>query len=360
MSSSRSSVDVGEMPALDTTISGNPSEDLPQANGVPKDPVPPSRNTERSAVVIALFGAAVGPCVGDFSTTYNRVNGRLYAATRAILFYSNLFGFERRLCLQFSDIESIEAYRSTSIKISMVDCEDHVFRKFLNRDQVLAVLKELYEKEVDTMPNVSSYPSLSLSESLHGGIGIGHGTSDTSIILRTPNAPRHYVSKIDAGQQQDGEGELYEEAMRQRLSSEMSSSPTRGQQMENVEGARPRSYSVPSSNDIPQSSNRGRSQTAQSLRVGRFRRNPTGLSSKATDAPKLSHSISLSSLPVTSEENGVEAYYQSLQSTFESSSPPAPPGFDMETAWKKKKKPYSEIALKVSFMQAEKIFCSCD
>lgn len=106
----------------------------------------PEANHERSAVVLALFGPTVGPCVGDFATTYNRVNGRLYASTKAILFYSNLFGFERRLCLQLSDVEGIESYRSTSIRISMVDCEDRVFKKFPSRDVVLGVLKELLWK----------------------------------------------------------------------------------------------------------------------------------------------------------------------------------------------------------------------
>jgi hypothetical protein len=99
--------------------------------------------TERSAVVLALFGPSVGPCVGDFSTTYNRVNGRLYAATKALLFYSNLFGFERRLCLQLSDVIEFELFGSTSIRVSMVDCEEYIFKKIAHRVAVLELLKEL-------------------------------------------------------------------------------------------------------------------------------------------------------------------------------------------------------------------------
>jgi hypothetical protein len=106
-----------------------------------------SHTTGRNAVVLALFGPTVGPCVGDFATTYNRINGRLYASTKAILFYSNLFGFERRLCLLLSDVILIESYRSTSIRISMVDCEDHVFKKFLNREAVLNVLQNLLDMQ---------------------------------------------------------------------------------------------------------------------------------------------------------------------------------------------------------------------
>jgi hypothetical protein len=92
---------------------------------------------------LALFGPSVGPCIGDFSTTYNRVNGRLYAATKALLFYSNLFGFERRLCLQFSDVTEVELFGSTSIRVNMVDCEEYIFKKIAHRVAVLELLKEL-------------------------------------------------------------------------------------------------------------------------------------------------------------------------------------------------------------------------
>lgn len=100
-------------------------------------------SSDGSAVVLALFGPSVGPCVGDFSTTYNRVNGRLYAATKALLFYSNLFGFERRMCLQLSDVTDLELFGLTSIRVSMVDCEEHIFKKITHRVAVLELLKEL-------------------------------------------------------------------------------------------------------------------------------------------------------------------------------------------------------------------------
>jgi hypothetical protein len=99
--------------------------------------------SDGNAVVLALFGPSVGPCVGDFSTTYNRVNGRLYVATKALLFYSNLFGFERRMCLQLSDVTDLELFGLTSIRVSMVDCEEHIFKKIIHRVAVLELLKEL-------------------------------------------------------------------------------------------------------------------------------------------------------------------------------------------------------------------------
>ena len=140
-------------------------------------------NNERSAVVLALFGPSVGPCVGDFSTTYNRVNGRLYASTKAILFYSNLFGFERRLCLQLNDVEIIEAYRATSIRVLLVDCEDYIFRRFSNRDSVLSLLQQLLREH--------DYPS-----------GAGN---NTTILTRELSLP---VSDETEGSDFDLEGPL--------------------------------------------------------------------------------------------------------------------------------------------------------
>lgn len=140
----------------------------------PAEPLTPQRietkgdslvNNEKTNGALEIAGPAVVPCVGDYSATYNRASGRIYASTKAILFYSNLFGFEKRLCLMLSDIEEIQSYRSTSIKVSMVDCEDYVFKKFENRDAVLGVLEELLTKascgrkiRVKTCRSISSSP----------------------------------------------------------------------------------------------------------------------------------------------------------------------------------------------------------
>jgi hypothetical protein len=85
----------------------------------------------------------VGPCCGDFATSYNRINGRLYVAKNAILFYSNLFGFERRLHLLASDIIDISLSGSTSIRIVMVDCEEYIFKKISSRQSVLGLLRDV-------------------------------------------------------------------------------------------------------------------------------------------------------------------------------------------------------------------------
>jgi VAD1 Analog of StAR-related lipid transfer domain len=106
----------------------------------------------------------VGECLGEFHATYYRIPGQFFVATRALLFYSNWLGFERRFCLTFSDIETIQSYRSTSIKISMVDCEEYVFKKFRDRDAVVLVLQELlmrYQVAVDKGEDLVDPPIIS-------------------------------------------------------------------------------------------------------------------------------------------------------------------------------------------------------
>jgi hypothetical protein len=101
-------------------------------------------------MVHSLFGVNFGPCWGDFFCSHGRIRGRLYAVTNGILFYSNLLGFERRLCLQFTDVTSIALHRTTSIRIEVADYDAYIFRSFHNREQVLQLLirlKQLVDKK---------------------------------------------------------------------------------------------------------------------------------------------------------------------------------------------------------------------
>jgi len=94
-------------------------------------------------MVHALFGIEFGPCWGGFFCSHGRIRGRLYAVTDGILFYSNLLGFERRLCLQFANVTSIALHRTTSIRIEIADFESYIFRSFHEREQVLQLLVRL-------------------------------------------------------------------------------------------------------------------------------------------------------------------------------------------------------------------------
>lgn len=94
-------------------------------------------------IVHAIFGPSVGPCRAAFTCNYQRIHGRLYLSTRAVLFYSILFGYERRLCLPLDDITELTTYRTTSIRIEMVDCEVHIFKTLKDRDHVLQLILSL-------------------------------------------------------------------------------------------------------------------------------------------------------------------------------------------------------------------------
>lgn len=91
----------------------------------------------------SIFGQSVGCCYGSFSCNLNRQHGRLYVASKAIMFYSNLFGFERRLCLPLSDVTDTKIYRSTSIFIAMFDGEEFIFKSFSHRERVVVLVQRL-------------------------------------------------------------------------------------------------------------------------------------------------------------------------------------------------------------------------
>lgn len=94
-------------------------------------------------MVHAIFDRSVGNCYGSFPCTYSRQHGRVYVASTAVLFYSNIFGFERRLCMSLAEVTEVKTYRSTSIWISMIDGEDFVFKSLSNRERIVAVIHAL-------------------------------------------------------------------------------------------------------------------------------------------------------------------------------------------------------------------------
>jgi hypothetical protein len=96
-----------------------------------------------SDVVQQLFGESAGSSWGDFFCTHNRIRGRLFATSQAVLFYSNLLGFERRYSLKYEYVIEMELYRNTSIRISTVDCETYIFKSFHRRNHVLQLLRGL-------------------------------------------------------------------------------------------------------------------------------------------------------------------------------------------------------------------------
>jgi len=362
-------------------------------------------NHDRSAVVWSLFGKTVGPCVGDFSTTYFRASGRLYASTHAILFYSNLFGFERRLCLRLSDIDMIEAYRSTSIRISMVDCEDHIFRKFTNRERVLQILTDLYDQE--TMGTTRLIPILSDMVEVQEDGRDGRGSSSRRSPSRsvTPEKHKDLNKHVDDDDDDGGGGDsesmiLGDNPMldRPRISSESSI------QFDDLEDrtrkgiiaavARRRTQSMPSLEDFegtsgdavpsregtttttttitippithdnnvnrilvdasPSSSLNKRGnrrvfrRTISSLTIGRST-TLTGTTSTTPGTDNIPEESAVESDDRATTIQPQKPQQQSGLSVSQVSSPPVPADFDMQAAWTQANVPYDEMALEVGF-----------
>lgn len=102
----------------------------------------------------ALFGDA-GVVVGDFSCSYQRQAGRLYVSTDAVFFYSNLFGFEKRIKIDYTNALEIDLVRTTSVFIKTID-DEFIFRSFENRQSVLELIKTFHSKNSSSSSMVLS------------------------------------------------------------------------------------------------------------------------------------------------------------------------------------------------------------
>lgn len=161
----------------------------------------PERST--TEIVQNLFGTVVGPCWADCSCSYQRHHGRLYVSSKAVCFYSNLFGFERRLCLFLADLDQLELYRTTSIRISMVDGEDFVFKSLPYREDIFKILLELKQNQTPTWSGTTrpEYSSSDVTSCL-GPVNIDRALqrSQSSLLSplrrRTLSAPDDLTSRI--------------------------------------------------------------------------------------------------------------------------------------------------------------------
>ncbi|CAB9521515.1 GRAM domain containing [Seminavis robusta] len=126
----------------------------PQQFTPPRSQVPLSSSSATTEIVKSMFGPSVGLCWGDFSCQHNHVRGRLYASSEAVLFYSNIFGFEKKIALRYDDVQQMQLYRATSIQVSVLDKPSHgeddvthyVFKGFSDRAQTLQILIDLWQQ----------------------------------------------------------------------------------------------------------------------------------------------------------------------------------------------------------------------
>ena len=105
----------------------------------------PSKQAYTTEIVKALFGGgAVGDVIQDFSCSFQRQAGRIYISTDALFFYSNLFGFEKKIRIDFDQTLEITKLRSTSLSVLLRNGDEYVFRSFEDREQVLCIILGYY------------------------------------------------------------------------------------------------------------------------------------------------------------------------------------------------------------------------
>ena len=74
-------------------------------------------NRFTTEIVRDTFGPNVAPIVSTCKCSYQRASGRIYVASNAICFYSNILGFERKILIPVVDITFAGLTRTTSIII---------------------------------------------------------------------------------------------------------------------------------------------------------------------------------------------------------------------------------------------------
>ena len=122
-----------------------------------------SKQMYTTEFIKALFGDS-GVVLGDFSCSYQRQLGRLYVSTNAVFFYSNLFGFEKKLKIEHRHALEIDLVRTTSLFIRTSD-EEFIFRSFEDRQSVLELIRSCSSTQIST-----SSPPTELSSDVQSNI----------------------------------------------------------------------------------------------------------------------------------------------------------------------------------------------
>jgi len=110
----------------------------------------PSKQAYTTEIVKSLFGGEVGEVVSDVSCSFQRQAGRLYVSTNAIFYYSNLFGFEKKVRINYESTRYISKIRSTSLMIKTIENGEYIFRSFDNRQQVLEIILRYHSNNIET------------------------------------------------------------------------------------------------------------------------------------------------------------------------------------------------------------------
>ena len=146
-----------------------------------------SKQAYTTEIVKALFGSSVGDVVNDFSCSYQRQAGRLYVSTEGLFFYSNLFGFEKKVRILYKSTTTITKIRTTSLLVKTIDAsgEDYIFRSFENREYVLEIIFTYHSNiDADTVTvgeQAATTPIFSTASQEEGGVDAVVSECDNSL-----------------------------------------------------------------------------------------------------------------------------------------------------------------------------------
>ena len=100
--------DLGTPPSRDSSLAGaDQCSQLISSSSPARAPVNSSSSSKQAyttEIVKALFGGAVGEVILDCSCSFQRQAGRLYIANKGLYFYSNLFGFEKKIRINYDQV----------------------------------------------------------------------------------------------------------------------------------------------------------------------------------------------------------------------------------------------------------------
>lgn len=101
------------------------SEPVLRPSPTSQDSSKPSAQQQQAAEIVRSLFGDVGKVVGIFSCSVARQSGRLYVSTQGLFFYSNLFGFEKKICIRYEETVELIMYRSTSLFVRTSSGDEH-------------------------------------------------------------------------------------------------------------------------------------------------------------------------------------------------------------------------------------------
>ena len=116
-----------------------------------------------AAAFVKALGGPTGDVVQDVTCSFQRQLGRLYVSTDGIFFYSNLFGFERKIRINYEQILVVTKTRTTSLLVKTVVGEEYIFRSFDDRELLLEIILR-YHPNAEPENYCGVTPALSLDD----------------------------------------------------------------------------------------------------------------------------------------------------------------------------------------------------